>query len=116
MLVLTRKQQQRIQIGDNITITILKVKGQTVRVGIEAPDEVRVLRGELAEAAELRTMAEEASTPAVPRRPTIAVGTAESDESEETGELPAHWSAPLAPWLQRGGAAQAVANIPIVTL
>jgi carbon storage regulator CsrA len=47
MLVLTRKLQQRIQIGDQITVTILRVKGNTVRVGIEAPREVRVIRGEL---------------------------------------------------------------------
>ena len=47
MLVLTRKMQERIQIGNNITITILRVKGSTVRVGIEAPREVRVIRGEL---------------------------------------------------------------------
>jgi carbon storage regulator CsrA len=49
MLVLTRKTQQQIQIGSNITITILKVKGQTIRVGIEAPRDVCVLRTELAE-------------------------------------------------------------------
>ena len=36
MLVLTRKTQQQIQIGPHITITILKVKGQTIRVGIDA--------------------------------------------------------------------------------
>ena len=47
MLVLTRKLQQKIKIGDAITVTILRVKGQTVRVGIEAPREVRVVRGEL---------------------------------------------------------------------
>lgn len=47
MLVLTRKNQQQIHIGDNITITILQVKGQAVRVGIEAPRDVRVLRAEL---------------------------------------------------------------------
>lgn len=47
MLVLTRKVEQKIQIGDNITVTILRVKGQTVRVGIEAPQDVRVLRAEL---------------------------------------------------------------------
>src|SRR5688500_15002566 len=47
MLVLTRKQQQQIKIGDEITITILRVKGNTIRVGIEAPRTVRVLRGEL---------------------------------------------------------------------
>ena len=47
MLVLTRKMQERIQIGSNITITILRVKGNTVRVGIDAPREIRVVRGEL---------------------------------------------------------------------
>jgi len=48
MLVLTRKTQEKIQIGDSITITILRVKGQAVRIGIEAPEGVRILRGELA--------------------------------------------------------------------
>jgi carbon storage regulator CsrA len=48
MLVLTRKTQQQIQIGNNITITIVRVTGQSVRVGIQAPEEVRVIRGELA--------------------------------------------------------------------
>jgi carbon storage regulator CsrA len=47
MLVLTRKSQEKIQIGDNITITILRVKGQTVRVGIDAPRSTKVIRGEL---------------------------------------------------------------------
>lgn len=49
MLVLTRKTQQQIQIGNDITITILQVKGQAVRVGITAPRNVSVLRTELAE-------------------------------------------------------------------
>lgn len=47
MLVLTRKVQEQIKIGDNITITIVRVKGQSVRVGIEAPFDVRVMRSEL---------------------------------------------------------------------
>ena len=47
MLVLSRKQQQDIVIGDDIKITVLKVKGNTVRLGIEAPRDVRVVRGEL---------------------------------------------------------------------
>ena len=59
MLVLTRKIQQQIQIGPNITITILQVKGQAVRVGIEAPRDVCVLRTELAE-----RIASEESVPA----------------------------------------------------
>lgn len=48
MLVLTRKAKQQIQIGPNVTITILQIKGQAVRVGIEAPKDVTVLRSELA--------------------------------------------------------------------
>jgi carbon storage regulator len=48
MLVLSRKTQQQIQIGPHVTITILKVKGETVRIGIEAPQEVCVLRSEVA--------------------------------------------------------------------
>jgi len=48
MLVLTRKQKETIKIGDSITVTILRVQGHAVRVGIEAPRDVRVVRGELA--------------------------------------------------------------------
>ncbi len=47
MLVLSRKQNQEIIIGDNIKITVLKMKGNTVRLGIEAPRDVNVIRGEL---------------------------------------------------------------------
>ena len=47
MLVLTRKQNEKIQIGDNITITVLRLKGKTVRLGIQAPAEYTVVRGEL---------------------------------------------------------------------
>jgi carbon storage regulator len=47
MLVLTRKLQQQIKIGEQITVTILRVKGNAVRVGVQAPREVRVVRGEL---------------------------------------------------------------------
>jgi len=49
MLVLTRKPREEIRIGNGITITILRVKGQQVRVGIEAPNDVRIVRGELEE-------------------------------------------------------------------
>lgn len=49
MLVLTRKQQETIHIGDDVTITIVRIKGNAVRVGIEAPEAVRVLRGEVAQ-------------------------------------------------------------------
>ncbi len=47
MLVLTRKLQEQVSIGQDITITVLRVKGNSIRIGIDAPDNVRVLRGEL---------------------------------------------------------------------
>jgi carbon storage regulator CsrA len=62
MLVLTRKLQERICIGDNITVTILRVKGQQVRIGIEAPRDVRVIRGELPPNAMARPEMETTST------------------------------------------------------
>jgi carbon storage regulator CsrA len=48
MLVLTRKQSETIQIGDSITITVLRMKGKSVRLGIQAPRDFNVIRGELA--------------------------------------------------------------------
>ncbi|HEY6563608.1 MAG TPA: carbon storage regulator [Pirellulaceae bacterium] len=47
MLVLTRRLEQEITIGDAITIRILGVRGKSVRLGIEAPSSIRILRGEL---------------------------------------------------------------------
>jgi carbon storage regulator CsrA len=46
MLVLSRKAEETIHIGDDVVITIVRIKGQTVKVGIDAPREVRVRRGE----------------------------------------------------------------------
>lgn len=50
MLVLSRKRDERIVIGDNIVITIVDVRGDKVRVGIEAPAHVPVHRQEVADA------------------------------------------------------------------
>ncbi len=47
MLVLTRKRFQTLSIGNDIKLTIIKIKGGQVRLAIEAPKEVKVLRGEL---------------------------------------------------------------------
>jgi carbon storage regulator len=47
MLVLSRKESQRIRLGDDIVVTIVKISGDKVRIGIEAPTSVLVLRDEL---------------------------------------------------------------------
>lgn len=50
MLVLSRKKNEVINIGDNIRITIVEVRGGNVRIGIEAPDDVSVHRHEVYDA------------------------------------------------------------------
>lgn len=72
MLVLSRKVQEQVRIGDNITLTILQIKGKTVRVGIEAPRDIRVVRGEL------------------PRKENSSFGTEVEAEAKETEEVQSH--------------------------
>ena len=47
MLVLSRKQSERILLGESIVVTVVRVCGDKVRLGIEAPSDVLVLRDEL---------------------------------------------------------------------
>ena len=66
MLVLTRHANQKIVIGEDITITVLEVRGDQVRIGIDAPRDIRVHREEVADA--LRRQAEQAAE-AQPEQP-----------------------------------------------
>lgn len=63
MLVLSRKPGEALRVGDDVEITIVEVKGDMVRIGIEAPRDVQVWRKELWEAivAENKRAAEEAA-------------------------------------------------------
>jgi carbon storage regulator len=47
MLVLSRKESERIRLGDSIVVTVVRVAGDKVRLGIEAPADMLVLREEL---------------------------------------------------------------------
>ena len=47
MLVLSRKETERIRLGDSIVVTVVRVTGDKVRLGIEAPADIVVLREEL---------------------------------------------------------------------
>ena len=49
MLVLTRKRDEVIQIGDNVVIKILKTGKGAIKIGVDAPEHIRVIRGELIE-------------------------------------------------------------------
>jgi carbon storage regulator CsrA len=78
MLVLTRKTEETIQIGQDITITILRIKGKTVKIGVEASQGMPVLRGELLDVPEGRPAPAEPAAKATP-----------TDSKTTPGELPA---------------------------
>jgi carbon storage regulator len=67
MLVLSRKCEQSLLLGDDITITVLAIDGERVKLGIEAPRSVSVLRCEVFE--QMQTANEGAAHP--PRSPTV---------------------------------------------
>lgn len=52
MLVLTRRSTERVMIGDDVVVTVLEIRGDQVRLGIEAPRDVQVHREEVLEAIE----------------------------------------------------------------
>jgi len=83
MLVLSRKPGEALRVGEDVEITVVEVKGDMVRLGIQAPREVQVWRKELWEAIveENRKAAEEAATSAtiVPEIPVILPKTAVPD-------------------------------------
>ncbi|MDR3312474.1 MAG: carbon storage regulator CsrA [Spirochaetaceae bacterium] len=47
MLILTRKQDEKIKIGEDITVTIIELRNDQVKIGIEAPKDVKVFRQEV---------------------------------------------------------------------
>ena len=60
MLVLSRKKDEKIIIGDNISIMVVEIRGDKVRLGIDAPKEVSVHRREVYEAIQRKTNEESA--------------------------------------------------------
>lgn len=47
MLVLSRRPNEALHVGDDIVITVTRVRGDVVRLGIQAPKDVKIMRGEL---------------------------------------------------------------------
>lgn len=50
MLALTRKAGERIVIGDDIVVTVVSVKGDSIRITVDAPKEIKIYRGEIHDA------------------------------------------------------------------
>ena len=65
MLVLSRKKNESIIINDHIVVTVVEIRGDKVRLGIDAPKDVSVHRREVYEAIQSQSKAREGSTPAV---------------------------------------------------
>ena len=47
MLILARKHNESIMVGDDIEIVVLEIKGEQIKLGVKAPDNIRVYRGEV---------------------------------------------------------------------
>lgn len=58
MLVLSRKKNEQIIVGDHIVITVVEVRGDRVRLGIEAPQEIPIHRNEVLESIKAQQAAE----------------------------------------------------------
>jgi len=65
MLILTRRVGEALMIGDNVTVTVLGIKGNQVRIGVLAPKEVGVHREEIYERIQHEKEAEGTSAPPV---------------------------------------------------
>jgi len=64
MLILTRRVGETLMIGDNVTVTVLGVRGNQVRIGVNAPKDVTVHREEIYE----RIQKEKEGTPPPPQK------------------------------------------------
>jgi len=77
MLVLSRKVGERIVVGDGIIITVVRLGQGSVRIGVEAPNEMAIMRQELIDQGEAATPDTTVAAP-LPRMPNVPPGEAPS--------------------------------------
>ncbi|MDR1238655.1 MAG: carbon storage regulator CsrA [Treponema sp.] len=66
MLILSRKVNEKIMIGDNVSVSVIEVRGDQVRLGVDAPRDVKVFRQEVFDAIMAENKAAAESTPVFP--------------------------------------------------
>ncbi|MDR3342970.1 MAG: carbon storage regulator CsrA [Treponema sp.] len=66
MLILSRKVNEKIMIGDDISIAIIDIQGDHIRIGVDAPKTVKIFRQEVFDAIRLENKAAVASAPVFP--------------------------------------------------
>ena len=67
MLILSRKVNEKVVIGDDITVSIIEVRGDQVRIGIDAPKKVKVFRQEVFDAIKAENKAASKSASVIPQ-------------------------------------------------
>lgn len=67
MLILSRKVNEKIMIGEDISISIIEVRGDQVRIGVDAPKKVKVFRQEVFDAIKAENKAAAESKPVLPQ-------------------------------------------------
>jgi len=66
MLILSRKTNEKIMIGDDISVSIIEIRGDQVRIGVDAPKSVKVFRQEVFDAIKAENKAAALSAPVLP--------------------------------------------------
>ena len=66
MLILSRKINEKIMIGEDISVSIIEIRGDQVRIGVDAPKTVKVFRREVFDAIKAENKAAAESTPVFP--------------------------------------------------
>jgi carbon storage regulator len=66
MLILSRKINEKIMIGEDVSVSIIEIRGDQVRLGVDAPKSVKVYRQEVFDAIKAENKAAAASTPVFP--------------------------------------------------
>jgi carbon storage regulator len=67
MLILSRKINEKVVIGEDISVSIIEIRGDQVRIGIDAPKKVKVFRQEIFEAIKAENKAASQSVPVIPQ-------------------------------------------------